>query len=206
MKRARLLLPVMMVLLLTGCRHPTAPPEEMSTAELSPPLTVIHATQTDAGEQTEEEAPSAESPTGNTYDSDGVIGQSYLLSDIVDFDLLENAARITADYRDVAFDRQISREEWNPDEAAVLLPLLRTVSAEAVASVDTANDPAILAVYFEAPSQEGAIHRFAVMQTATAYYLSFDWTLLRGEELDDPSLLFRVEDRRLSGFFPVTEG
>ena len=63
-----------------------------------------------------------------------------------------------------------------------------------VAASDTSADKPEQAAYFEWSEEGGTVHRFSALQTETACYLAFSWELLTGEELDDPALLFRIDE------------
>ena len=173
-----------------ACQKQAAPPAE--TAVTTEPTTTVNsdcrATAADA-----EITSGDTTPTGRVYHTDErVFSVTYKLDQIVDFALLENAVSVTADVRGTGTEnRKLSLDE---NAVGVLLQLLKSFHVTPVAASDTAADKPEQAAYFEWTEEDGTVHRFYALKTETACYLAFSWELLTGEELDDPALLFRVED------------
>ena len=203
------------LLVSAGCRGsdpPAAEPDDGTTL----PLTVIReATDSDAagssaGTPFENTAgasagtPAAmpsETPTGRVYDSSTVVGQTYALADILDFSIPENAAKVTVTYRGTGTGGRT--EEWDRDGFIQTLAALKpfTVTALTAEGIDLASFPTEKAAFIECAAEDGSVSRFSVLKTVNALYFSFDWTLLKGESLDDPGLLFRLNGE-YDGIFP----
>ena len=169
---------------LAACQKQAAPPAH--TSGTTEPTTTVNsdcrATATDA-----------EVPTGRVYHTDErVFSLTYQLEQILDFALLESAVSVTADVRGTGTEnRKLSLDE---NAVGVLLDLLRSFRVTPVAASETAADKPEQAAYFEWTEEDGTIHRFSALKTETACYLAFTWELLTGEELDDPALLFRIDE------------
>ncbi len=185
-----LLLALAICAALAACQKQAASPEE-TTGATEPTAAVssdCRATATDA-----EITSGDTTPTGRVYHTDErVFSVTYKLDQIVDFALLENAVSVTADMRGTGTaNRKLSLDE---NAVAELLQLLRSFRVTPVAASDTSADKPEQAAYFEWTEEDGTVHRFSALKTEIACYLAFTWELLTGEELDDPALLFRIDE------------
>lgn len=207
MKHFLLLFMVAALLASAGCGGIASPATDTDPGTTLP-LTVVHdATEGDAAGSSAGASPGisietpSETPTGREYDSSGVIGQTYALSDILDFSIPENAAKVTVSYRGTGTGSRT--EEWDRDGFIQTLAALKpfTVTALTAEGIDLASFPTEKAAFIEFEGADGNVSRFSVLKTVNALYFSFDWTLLKGESLDDPGLLFRLNGE-YGGIFP----
>lgn len=207
MKYYLILFIIAALLLSAGCGGIGSPATDTDEGTTLPLTVVREATEGDAAESSAGASPGipieapSETPTGREYDSSGVIGQTCALSDILDFSLLENAAKITVSYRGTGTGSRT--EEWDRDSFAQTLTALKpfTVTVMTAAGIDLAAFPTEKAAFIECAAADGSVSRFSALKTVNALYFSFDWTLLKGEELDDPGLLFRLNGE-YDGIFP----
>ena len=204
MKHFLLLFMIAALLASVGCAgidSPAADPNAGTTL----PLTVVHdAAEGDAAAGASAGTPAvtpSETPTGREYDSSGIVGQTYALADILDFSIPENAAKVTVSYRGTGTGGRT--EEWDRDDFVQTLAALKpfTVTALTAEGIDLASFPTEKAAFIECAAEDGSVSRFSVLKTVNALYFSFDWTLLKGDALDDPGLLFRLNGE-YGGFFP----
>ncbi len=207
MKHFLLLFMIAALLLSAGCGG-IDPPETEPDDETTLPLTVVReSTDSDAAGSSagtpsgNTAGVSAETPTGRVYDNSGGVGQTYALSDILDFSIPENAAKVTVTYRGTGTGSRT--EEWDRDGFIQTLAALKpfTVTVMTAAGIDLAAFPTEKAAFIECAAADGSVSRLSALKTVNALYFSFDWTLLKGESLDDPGLLFRLNGE-YGGIFP----